>query len=177
MNPRALLLCTLLSLISFFSLVRMAAGEAKSSAPQASATAQPDIAVLKKIAEGGGVQAQSLLGLDYMTGNGVAQDFKEAVRWYLAASAKGSADAQFGLGYLYEQGKGVPRDYLQAMTNYTAAARQGHAIAENNLGSMYEDGRGVARNMNEAARYYRASAEHGNPVGQSNLASLCFLGN
>ena len=33
MNPRALLLCTLLSLISFFSLVKMAAGQAKLGAP------------------------------------------------------------------------------------------------------------------------------------------------
>ena len=88
MNPRALVLCTLLSLISFLSLVKMAAGQANSGDPPASAMPQPDIATLKKMAEGGDVQAQFLLGLDYMTGNGVAQDFKEAVRWYLAASAK-----------------------------------------------------------------------------------------
>jgi hypothetical protein len=108
MNPRALLLGTLFSLISFFSLVKIAAGQANSGTVSSGAASPEEVALLREKAEAGDARAQSLLGLDYMTGNGVAQDFKEAVRWYLAASVKGSADAQFGLGFLYEQGRVFP---------------------------------------------------------------------
>ena len=34
----------------------------------------------------------------YYSGNGVPQDYQEAVRWYHLAAEQGSADAQFGLG-------------------------------------------------------------------------------
>src|SRR6266851_3400760 len=145
MNSRALVVTTLLSLVSFCGFVKMAAGQANSGMTPSDATRWGELAILRKKAEGGDAKAQYLLGTDYLTGKGVAQDFKEAMRWYSAASAQGSADAQFSLGYLYEQGKGVSRVYGHAVAAYTAAARQGHPIAENNLGSMYEHGRGVAK--------------------------------
>src|SRR5882724_6072417 len=147
MNPRALVLGTLLPLLSFCALVKMAASQENSSTILPGPAARADVETLRRKAEGGDARAQSLLGTDYMTGKGVTEDFKEAAKWYLAAAAQGSADAQFSLGYLYEQGKGASRDYRQAVANYTAAARQGHPIAENNLGSMYEHGRGVAMNL------------------------------
>ncbi len=41
----------------------------------------------------------------------VAQDYVEAVRFYLLAAAQGYAHAQFNLGYMYQKGQGVAKDY------------------------------------------------------------------
>ena len=48
----------------------------------------------------------------YATGEGVTQDFKEAVKWYRLAAGQG--DAQFNLGVMYDNGQGVPQDYVLA---------------------------------------------------------------
>jgi len=58
----------------------------------------------------------------YVEGRGVPQDFKEAVRWWRAASEQGHADAQSNLGVMYTNGQGVPQDYIQAHMWYNLAA-------------------------------------------------------
>ena len=44
-------------------------------------------------AERGNASAQYSLGLFYFEGLGVAQDYQEAVRWYLKAAEQGYAEA------------------------------------------------------------------------------------
>jgi Sel1 repeat len=135
-----------------------------------------NFSALEQQARGGGAHDEYLLGVAYMIGSGVSQDYKLAAEWYKAAAAQGEVNAAFALACLYEQGRGVSRDYRLAVTYYRAAVEQGHPRAENNLGAMYESGRGVSKDLTEAARLYRASAEHGDPVAQCNLASLYFNG-
>ena len=36
-------------------------------------------------------------------GEGVEQDYAEAVKWYRLAAEQGNADAQYNLGYAYSQ--------------------------------------------------------------------------
>jgi uncharacterized protein len=55
-------------------------------------------------------------------GLGVAQDYAEALKWYLRAADQGDANAQFRLGTMYEQGHGVPQDYILAHMHYDLAA-------------------------------------------------------
>jgi TPR repeat protein len=62
----------------------------------------------------------------YEHGDGVAQNYAEAVKWYRLAADQGDADAQFFLGTMYEQGHGVPQDYVQAHMWYNLAGAQGH---------------------------------------------------
>jgi TPR repeat protein len=50
----------------------------------------------------------------YYNGEGVPQDYEEAIKWYRKAADQGDASAQFNLGVSYEYGKGVPQDYVQA---------------------------------------------------------------
>ena len=86
--------------------------------------------------------AQFNLGLMYHNGQGVPQDYREAVRWYRMAADQGDADAQFNLGVMYDNGRGVPQDYAEAVRWYRKAADQGYADAQFNLGVMYYNGRG-----------------------------------
>ncbi|NCZ99975.1 MAG: sel1 repeat family protein [Betaproteobacteria bacterium] len=51
---------------------------------------------------------------DFEDGKGVAQDYKEAVRWYQLAAKQGKAQAQNNLGRMYGLGKGVLQDYTRA---------------------------------------------------------------
>jgi hypothetical protein len=65
----------------------------------------------------------------FYEGQGVAQDYAEAVRLYSLAAAQGDAGAQFMLGLMFEYRKGVARDRAEAIRWYRLAAAQGYATA------------------------------------------------
>ena len=73
--------------------------------------------------------AQFHLGVMFDNGQGVAQDFAEAVRLYSLAAAQGHAYAQLSLGLMFENGEGVAQDTAEAIRWYRLAAEQGHAGA------------------------------------------------
>jgi len=50
----------------------------------------------------------------YNNGEGVTQDYAEAVRWYRLAADRGDAVAQHNLGLMYKLGQGVTQDYVVA---------------------------------------------------------------
>ena len=50
----------------------------------------------------------------YDIGEGVPQDYKEAVKWYRLSAEQGYVKAQYNLGLMYEQGKGVPQNSEEA---------------------------------------------------------------
>ena len=58
----------------------------------------------------------------YDKGQGVPQDYAEAVKWYRKAAEQGNALALNNLGFMYGKGRGVPQDYVQAHMWYNLAA-------------------------------------------------------
>ena len=80
-------------------------------------------------AEQGVASAQSNLGMLYDKGQGVAQDFTEAARWYRRAAEQGFPEAQRNLGSMYEHGSGLPADALLAYAWYGVASAAGGEIA------------------------------------------------
>src|SRR5262249_3703626 len=52
----------------------------------------------RPLAEQGNAQAQNQVGNMFYDGKGVAQDYKEAVRWYRLAAEQGYGSAQYLLG-------------------------------------------------------------------------------
>lgn len=77
-----------------------------------------------------------MLALRYENGNGVVQDYAEAVRWYRLAAAEGDEDAQNNLGVKYYYGMGVPQDYVRAHMWYNLAAAKGSKLASKNRGLL-----------------------------------------
>ena len=65
------------------------------------------LAILQPLAEQGDAIAQSLLGSVYKEGQGVKQDYFEAVKWYRQAAEQGDTDAQTLLGFSYLLGTGI----------------------------------------------------------------------
>jgi len=74
------------------------------------------------------------LGLLYAKGQGVPQDYAQAMKGWRQAAAQGHAGAQLNLGVLYDEVQGVPQDYAQAHMWYNLAAAQGDKKA-----STYRD--------------------------------------
>jgi TPR repeat protein len=50
----------------------------------------------------------------YDIGQGVTQDYQEALKWYKLAAAQGVARAQTNLGLMYGKGQGAPQDFIRA---------------------------------------------------------------
>lgn len=73
--------------------------------------------------------AQYYLGMMYMKGQGVEQDYKSASEWFRKASEKSIPQAQYKLGDLYFKGRGVPKDYEFAYVWFSVGASFKHKLS------------------------------------------------
>jgi len=101
------------------------------------------------LADKGIAEAQINLGMMFESGQGVPQDFNEAIRWYRLAAdqklikaqeklnllLKKAAEPQINLslGIMFESGQGVPQDFNEAIRWYRLAADQGLIKAQKKL--------------------------------------------
>ena len=69
---------------------------------------------MRRAAEKGDANAQFGLAARYAWGQGVPQDYAQAVFWSRKAAEQGHADAQYNLGSMYGRGQGVPQEYVEA---------------------------------------------------------------
>ena len=125
--------------------------------------------LLRPIAEQGDADAAYTVGDMYDRGNGVPQDYGEAVKWYTPAADQGVAAAQDRLGFFYSFGRGVKRDYAAAAKWYRRAAEQGIATAQVHLGSLYANGWGVPKDEVSAEFWFILAA--GNVQTETETAS------
>ena len=80
--------------------------------------------LFRPLAEEGRADAQTRLGAMYDNGNGVAQDYAQAVVWFRKAAEQGDAEAQFNLSLHYADGQGVAQDDAQSVAWLRKAADQ-----------------------------------------------------
>ena len=101
------------------------------------------------LADKGIAEAQINLGMMFEAGQGVLQDYDEAIRRYQLAADLGLIEAQeklgllsskmaeaqinLGLGVRFETGQGVPQDYDEAIRRYRLAADMGLIEAQEKL--------------------------------------------
>lgn len=76
-------------------------------------------------AEQGDAEAQCKLSLCYIGGEGVKQDYAEALMWIKKAADQGYDAAQYALGRYYLCGIGVELDYAEAFKWFEKAAVNG----------------------------------------------------
>jgi len=112
-------------------------------------------------AEQGDARSQGRLGGLYNTGQGVVQDYKEAVKWFRLAAEQGDSSAQHSLGLRYTNGQGVVQDYREAVKWWKKAAEQGHSLAQHNLGLRYYLGQGVIQDYVMAHMYWNIASVSG----------------
>ncbi|MBE1236332.1 sel1 repeat family protein [Phaeovibrio sulfidiphilus] len=97
----------------------------------------------EKADRAGDPEGSYLLGLQYMTGDGVARDTAKGLSLLRKASKKGNPFAPYALGGAYFYGSGVKRDLAEAARWYETGARRGDYRAGHMLGRLYSQGLGV----------------------------------
>jgi uncharacterized protein len=112
-------------------------------------------------AEKGKAEDQYAVGLMLLRGDGVAQNYGEAIKWFERAAQQNHPDAALNLGLLYKNGRGVLQDFTIAGQWFEKAARQRHPEAEYHLGTLYKVGEGVKHDMKQAYAWYNLAAAHG----------------
>jgi hypothetical protein len=150
------------------------AERANATAPQTpTQSGEKAVAELRASAERGDARAQFELGAAYANGQGVPQDFVQAMAWYRKAAERGHAEAQFSVALMYYHGQGVPQDDAQAVVWLRNASDQGHQGAQNILASMVRAGRGVSRATPGATPSRPAVTP---PMTNADVIELCKAG-
>src|SRR5258706_13979882 len=90
--------------------------------------------LIRPLANDGDAVAQYNLGLTYMTGQGVQQDYAMAAIWFRKAAEQGYAFAQSNLGVLYRDGRGVQPDSTEAGKWLRKPGDQGERMGQNSRG-------------------------------------------
>ena len=127
------------------------------------------------LADKGMAEAQINLGMMFESGQGVPQDFKEAIRWYRLAADQGlikaqeklnsllkkSAKAQinFGLGMRFESGEGVPQDFEEAIRRYQLAADLGLIKAQEKLNLLLNKKEKILRENTASSERFKSLKE------------------
>ncbi|PLN80664.1 putative ubiquitin-protein ligase Sel1/Ubx2 [Aspergillus taichungensis] len=102
-------------------------------------------------------KAAGFIGLMYLRGEGVEQNFATALTWFKRGLANGDAICQHHIGLMYLHGYGVPRDAFRAASYFKSAADQDIAAAETQLGALFLD----QGDIPTATRYFELAARWG----------------
>ena len=133
--------------------------EAQSTADQREMKAVVQLS--KNAVAQGSFEAANNLGIIYSNGQGVKQDYAEAVKWWRKAAEQGYAEAQYNLGNMYAKGQGVKQNYAEAFKWFRRAAEQGIANAQCGLGALYASGNGVQKDISKALLWFEKAASQG----------------
>lgn len=132
-------------------------------------------------------------------GDGVQQDYGQAIAWYKLAADVGTlptqfdgkalgpdaADlifasqlyAQYNLGRLYEAGKGTQQDVATAVQWYQRAGQQDLDVAQQRLVHIFREGEGaVAPNPVESTKWLERLAQGGNVPAMADLGTAYLQG-
>ena len=103
--------------------------------------------------------AQFLLGLMYLRGQGAPKDDVEAKKWLLRSAEQHNVWAEDYLGRMYRDGYGVPKDAAESVKWFLKAGEDGHHGVEHLLGEMYKRGDGVPKEARESAKWFPQGGE------------------
>lgn len=100
----------------------------------------PDIPTLRRLADQGDRDAWFALGAEFITGNRLPKDFKQAADCFEKAAQAGLPEAAYNLGVCFQNGDGRPQDPKQRLRWFALAAEGGHAQATYLLAMAYRQG-------------------------------------
>lgn len=131
---------------------------------------------MRRAAEKSHPEGQTLLGMNYFSGQGVDKSAREAVKWLRLAAEQGYPKAQGLLGLALITSEEV-RDVAEGLRWVRKAAAEGDPTGQSVLGELLVFGKaGVEKNEAEGATWYRKAAEQGQPNAQYTLARLFAQG-
>lgn len=117
------------------------------------------------------------IGLAYENGEGLKQDYKEALAWYKQSFALGG-DIGFKIGCLYYKGNGnIKKDWNQALIYFNNVTLPSECMKSFfYMGTIYELGSNNIKDYKKAYDFYLKSYELGFPGGATYIAMLYTRG-
>jgi hypothetical protein len=112
------------------------------------------------------------MAVRYADGEGVPQNYQDAMAWFAKAAANANEKAQWKLGLGYMKGIGVPQDESTAAEWFKRASNGGDIRAQSALSEIYFSGRGVPVDYVRAYTWAKiASGSSGNDNDRLKLIS------
>lgn len=124
------------------------------------------------LAESGDPAAQTLIGVLYWNGFGVARDRKKAAQWYEFAATSNNREAQFIYGNMLLQGEIVEENKAAGEDYLRKAAQSGHTRAQFNLAQIITARRPTWSGFKTALPWYEKAAEAGLADAQYAMANI-----
>lgn len=124
------------------------------------------------LANRGDANAQYSVGLKYLLGQGVPQDYYKASKWFEKSALQGNSSAQALFGDMYYTGIVFPQNYVLAKEWFEKSAIQENAYAQTFLGAMYNNGHGVPQDADIAKKWFGKACDNGSQMGCAAYKSL-----
>lgn len=113
--------------------------------------------IIEEVANQNFAEAEFILGIMYIKGDGVVQNYGLARHWLSKAASVGHVRAMYDLGAIYRNGEGVPVDRAAAKALYLRSAEGGYDVAAYELAKIYqEDG-----DLNSAREWFEKAKKSG----------------
>ena len=119
-------------------------------------------------------EAQYRLGMLYVYGEAVPEDYGRAIALLTSAADQGHVEAAYNLAICYHYGFGTPIDLEKAFALYLFSAQKGYAKGKHLIGRFYYHGWYVPQDEAEAIRWFEASAQLNDPTSCG--LDFCYLG-
>ncbi|AYV80405.1 MAG: hypothetical protein Harvfovirus1_30 [Harvfovirus sp.] len=130
-----------------------------------------------KSANLGSRASMRVLGDRYSCGNGVRQDYKEALVWYKKSDDVEQDDyVMLNIGDHYHWGMGVSKNETEAMSWYMRSAMLDNGTAMTRIADFYYFRYGVERDHKEALKWYNKAALQGNGFAMNSIGYMYFFG-
>ena len=126
--------------------------------------------------EGNVLEAQYEIGNSYMDGEGVAQDYHQAIEWYKRAESQGFAPAVNALGVCYCRGMGVHLDMEKGYEYQLRSAQDDCRIAQWNTAYNYLHGLGTTIDVKQGYDWMLKAANGGIAPAQCALGKYYATG-
>ncbi|MDD4527987.1 MAG: tetratricopeptide repeat protein [Candidatus Margulisbacteria bacterium] len=104
-------------------------------------------------------KCQNSLGMCYLYGKGVEQNYFKSVEWFIKAANQGFEKAQINLGIRYYTGEGVKKDFKKAVDLFIKLAEKGDVYAQYHLGICYIIGDALTQNLPLAKKWLTIAAK------------------
>lgn len=134
------------------------------------------VSEMDKLAEGGDMYAQYLMGKLWRDGPLLIPDSVNARYWFEQAAEQGHLIAQYSLAKLYLSDDVEVRDIRLGLNWLYTAAVNGSSCAMYRLAKELLKGDLIKRNSDAAVEWFTRSAERGNPYAQYMLGKLYLTG-
>ncbi len=127
---------------------------------------------LRRAANQGSADAQSLIGFCYAIGNGVEKNTKEAIKWFRSAAENGSVGGQYIYGLCLLKGRDIEKNELEGLKWLHNVSKK-IKDAQQQIEECYLDGIVLEEDYENAILFYQAEQQKDNPRAQYQLG-MCY---